>query len=48
LSNRTQEEEDFLLAKALQESEQEEARRNRSTVSIEFVLKTISTLAHVF
>jgi hypothetical protein len=32
--NRTQEENDFLMAKALQESEQEEARRNRATVSI--------------
>ena len=31
---RTQEDTDYLMAKALQESEQEEARRNRSTVSI--------------
>ena len=35
LSCRTQEDNDFLFAKALQESEQEEARRNRrQTVSI--------------
>ena len=33
--NRIQEENDFLLAKALQENEIEEARRNRATVSIQ-------------
>ncbi|CAF0781600.1 unnamed protein product [Adineta steineri] len=35
LNRIAQEENDFLLAKALQESEQEETRRNRATVSIQ-------------
>ena len=34
-SHRTQEENDYLLAIALQESEREEAQRRRTTVSIE-------------
>jgi hypothetical protein len=44
--NRTQEENDFLLAKALHE--QEQARRNRGTVSVEFVLKIIPKLVYSF
>jgi hypothetical protein len=34
LNQKSQEENDFILAKALQESEREEARRNRPTVNI--------------
>ena len=47
-SKKTQEENDFLLAKALQDHEQEQARRNRGTVSTEFILKIIPILVHSF
>ncbi|CAF4589853.1 unnamed protein product, partial [Rotaria magnacalcarata] len=38
LRSKTQEENDYLLAKALQESEREEAQRRRTTVSVEILV----------
>ncbi|CAF4607582.1 unnamed protein product, partial [Rotaria magnacalcarata] len=38
LRSKIQEENDYLLAKALQESEREEAQRRRTTVSVEILV----------